>query len=141
MTADELVAVMMNRFKGVPGFTKQDALDVITEAMANHGYKPSDSVNPKDVNLVLLSAQAQGAWQIAVSVAHYFKFTDGEESVDKSMVAENYRKLARDFQEEYDRAQAKLFGNNFKIAPRIDRPNTTPRTGNSGGAWRTWRRY
>lgn len=72
-------------------------------------------------------------------MAHYFKFGDGEESVDKSMVADNYRKLAKDFQTEYELEVGRVFGNNFRIMPRIDRPNTTPPSGES---WRRpWRNY
>ena len=131
---DELIERLSRRFKGVPNFDLTDAEELIDEAIEAHK-------NDKDASddLVLLYAQTQGAWQIAFSVAHYFRFTDGEESVDKSMVADNYRKLARDLQVEYDKEIGKIFGNNFRIMTRIDRPNTTPPTGESGR--RLWRRY
>jgi len=131
---DELIERLARRFKGVPNFDLTDAEELIDEAIEAHK-------NDKDASddLVLLYAQTQGAWQIAFSVAHYFRFTDGEESVDKSMVADNYRKLARDLQVEYDKEIGKIFGNNFRIMTRIDRPNTTPPTGESGR--RLWRRY
>jgi len=139
MSAQELAERLLRRFKGVPGFTEEDAIELVNDAMRAHGYAPTDSVTEKDVSLILLYAQKEGAWQIAFSVAHYFKFTDGEESVDKSMVADNYRRLARDLQEEYEREAGKVFGNNFRIMPRLDRPNTTPPTGESGK--RLWRRF
>lgn len=138
MTADELVARLLQRFKGVPGFTNEDAIELINEAMIEHGYKPTDSVPQLSYKLVLYYAQMQGARQVAFSVAHYFKFSDGEESVDKSMVADNYRKLARDIQLDYDLEWGRIHGNNFRIMPRIDRPNTTPPTGESGRI--RWRR-
>ena len=139
MTAQELAETLYQRFKGVPGFTEEEAESLVLDAMRTHGYAPSDSVKPDEVNLVLLYAQYNGAWQIAFSVAHYFRFTDGEESVDKSMVADNYRRLARDLQEEYDKENGKIFGSNFRIMKRIDRPNTTPPSGESGR--RVWRRF
>src|SRR5699024_1210746 len=138
MTAHELVETLYQRFKGVPGFTEDEAESLVLDAMRTHGYAPSDSVKPNEINLVLLYAQYNGAWQIALSVAHYFKFADGEEQVDKSMIADNYRRLAKDLQDDYESEKGKLFGNNFRIMKRIDRPNTTPPTGESGRY--RWRR-
>jgi len=88
----------------------------------------------------LIYAQQQAAWQVAINVAHYFKFTDGEESVDKSMIADNYRKIAKDLQEAYDVEKRRLRGNKFKIAQRVDRPYTSPPTGKSRRRW-LWRRF
>lgn len=138
MSAQELAEKLYRMFKGVPGFTEDEALELIDDAMRTHGYAPTDSVPSDRIRLILLYAQIQGVWQVAMSVAHYFKFSDGEESVDKSMIADNYRKLAKDLQTEYDIENGKLFGNNFRIMPRIDRPNTTPPTGESGR--KPWRR-
>ena len=136
MTAQELANTLYQRFKGVPGFTEQEAESLVIDAMRTHGYAPSDSVKPDEVNLVLLYAQYNGAWQIALSVAHYFKFADGEEQVDKSMIADNYRRLAKDLQADYESEKGKLFGNNFRIMSRIDRPMTMPARGRY-----QWRRY
>jgi|SRR5690625_1815586 len=138
-TKDELAERLARRFKGVPNFDKEDAEELVEESMHIHGFKPSANVPTKDEMLVILYAQAEGAWQIAFSVAHYFRFSDGEEEVDKSMVSENYRKLARELQADYEREMGKLLGNNFRIMSRIDRPRTTPPTGESGR--NPWRRY
>lgn len=126
MSAQELAEMLYRRFKGVPGFTEEEAQDLVLDAMRAHDYAPTDSVSPDEVNLVLLYAQYNGAWQIALSVAHYFKFSDGEEQVDKSMIADNYRRLAKDLQADYESEKGKLFGNNFRVMARIDRPITMP---------------
>src|SRR5690625_4621343 len=126
MSAQELAERLYRMFKGVPGFSENDALELIEDAMRAHGYAPTDSVPQDEVKLVLLFAQKEGALQIAFSVAHYFKFTDGEESVDKSMVARNYRELAKDIQEEYDEEKARLLGSSFRVMKRLDRPITMP---------------
>lgn len=138
MTAQELATRLYARLKGVPGFTDEEALLLVEDAMQEHGYAPTSSVPTDRTNLVLLYAQMQGAWQIAFGAAHYFKFTDGEESVDKSMVADNYRRLANALETKYASEKSKLFGNNFRIMTRADRPNTTPPTGTSGrrAIWR-----
>lgn len=127
-----LIDRLMRRFKGVPNFNIEDAEEIVDEAIEAHDDQAS-------ANLILLYAQSQAAWQVAISVAHYFRFSDGEEEVDKSMIADNYRKLAKDLQNDYDREQGKLYGGNFRIMKRIDRPYTTPPTGESGR--RLWRRY
>ena len=126
MTAQELATILFKRFKGVPSFTEEEAEELVNDAMRVHGYAPSDSVKQGDENLVLLYAQYNGAWQIALSVAHYFKFGDGEEQVDKSMITDNYRRLAKDLQNDYEMEKGKLFGNNFRVMKRIDRPLTMP---------------
>lgn len=139
MTAQELADMLYRRFKGVPGFTEDEALELVEDAMLSHGISPDKSVPSEDVSLIMLYAQYQGAWLIAMSTAHYFRFTDGEESVDKSKVADNYRRLARDLKADYEAEKGRILGNNFTIMPRFDRPNTTPPSGES---WRRpWRNY
>ena len=127
-----LIERLYRRFKGVPNFTLEDAEALIDEALEAHDDSASDS-------LILLYAQSQGAWDVALSVAHYFRFKDGEEEVDQSMVASNYRALAKDLQNEYETEKGRYYGNKFRLMPRIDRPNTTPPTGESGRY--RWRRY
>lgn len=126
MTAQELAERLLLRFKGVPNFTYENALELVEDAMRAHNFAPDNSVPDDKANIVLLYAQIQGAWQIAFSVAHYFKFTDGEESVDKSMISKNYRDLAKDLQAEYDKERAEMAGSSFRIMKRIDRPITMP---------------
>lgn len=137
-TKAELAQRLYRRFKGVPNFELTDAEELVEDSLNVHGYKPSADVPADKESLILLYAQKEGAWQIAFSVAHYFKFADGEEQVDKSMVADNYRRLAKDLQDEYDKENGKIFGNNFRLMSRIDRPNTTPPSGESGRY--RWRR-
>lgn len=136
MSAQDLADRLYKRFKGVPGFTEEEAFEIVEDAMQTYGYAPTDSVPNDKINLIMLRAQAQGAWNIAFSVAHYFRFTDGEESVDKSMVSSNYRELAKDLQAQADAEEAKLYGSSFRTMPRIDRPITMPPTGGS-----KWRKY
>lgn len=138
-TSAELAERLYRRFKGVPNFDMADAQELVDESLRYHGLYPSADVPSDRESIVLLYAQIQGAWQIAFSVAHYFRFTDGEETVDKSMLADNYRNLAKDLQSEYDIESSKVSGSKFRIMKRIDRPNTTPPTGESGR--RIWRRY
>lgn len=128
---------LFKRFKGVPNFTIEDAQELVDDALRVHGYEPSATIPHDKENLILLYAQSEGAWQIALSTAHYFSYTDGEESVDKSKVSEQYRKLATDLRKEYEMEKAKETGAGFYIARRIDRPLTSPPTGES--RWRRWR--
>jgi hypothetical protein len=120
-TISDLSNRLLKKFKSVPNVTVEDAMDWVTEAAYQYGYESPESVPDKETGLLLLLAQAEGARNIAVSVAHYFRYSDGEESVDKSMLSEQYRKLAKDLSEEYERKKAALSGTSFKIARRVDR--------------------
>ena len=135
----ELAERLYRRFKGVPNFDLDDAQELVDESLEFHGYELSADVPADKESLILLYAQKEGAWQIAFSVAHYFKFTDGEESVDKSMVARNYRELAKDIQEEYDEEKARLLGSSFRVMKRLDRPITMPPRDKSSRCF-TWRK-
>lgn len=124
VTYQQLADRLYRRFKGVPNFEMTDATELVTDAMQTHGYEPSDTVSAKDVTRILLLSQSEGAWQVALSVAHYFKYTDGEEGVDKSEVSEQYRKLARDIRVDYEGELATdIIGTSkYKVMRRIDRP-------------------
>src|SRR5690625_1038685 len=98
----ELAERLYRRFKGVPNFDLDAAQEPGDESLEFHGGERSADVPADNESMILLYAQKEGAWQIAFSVAHYLKFADGEEPVAKSMVSENYRRLARDLQDEYD---------------------------------------
>jgi len=133
----ELAERLVKRFKGVPNFDISDAQELVDDALQTHSYELSADVPADKTGLLLLYAQAEGAWQIALSTAHYFQYQDGEESVDKSMISEQYRKLAKDLRADYDRVKSLETGVGFHIASRIDRPLTTPPTG--GSRRRLWR--
>ena len=124
--SEELAERLLRRFKGVPGFTLEDAEELVLEAMQVHGFTPDADVPAGKQRLILLYASAVGASQIAMSVAHYFKYQDGEEAVDKSMIADNYRKLARDLKADYDEEKALESGSGFYVMKRLDRPITSP---------------
>lgn len=131
-TSSELANRLLTRFKGVPNFGMEDAAELIDDALQVHGLDPSATVPANKINLVLLFAQTEGAWRIAIATAHYFQYTDGEESVNKSGISERYRRLATDLRIQYEAEKAKETGASFYLAQRVDRPNTTPPTGKSG---------
>jgi hypothetical protein len=97
----ELSARLLKRFKNVPNVTAEDAYDWTEESMLVHGYTSADNVPSDKELLLLLYAQAEGALQISLGSAHFFSYSDGDEQVDKTMVSEQYRKLAKDLREEY----------------------------------------
>ena len=127
-TYADLTLRLAARFRNVPGVEDADIGAWLTEALYTYGYSPQTVTDVPDAEtpLVLLLAQIQGARAIAFSVAHYFKYTDAEESVDKTMVAEQYRKLAADLVKQYDAEREITEGvrkktSTFKVARRLDR--------------------
>ncbi|QOT13729.1 hypothetical protein JNUCC32_31065 (plasmid) [Paenibacillus sp. JNUCC32] len=132
-TLPELTERLAARFHNVPGVLPTDIDAWLTEALYQYGYSPLTAADIPDdeTPLVITLAQIQGARSIAFSVAHYFKYTDGEEAVDKTMVSEQYRKLAADLAAEYERERGVIIGrksaSTFKVMRRIDRDMTVPR--------------
>lgn len=115
----ELSERLQKRFKNVPNVTSEDVSDWLEEALLEHGLSSSSNVPIDNESIILLFAQSHGAQQIAMSTAHYFKYTDGDEQVDKTVVSEQYRKLAMDLRAEYDRKKAST--SSVKFMRRLDR--------------------
>jgi len=119
---EKLVKGIMIRFNDVPEFQEEEAEYYVSESKELHGYNENQLIPRNRERLVLLYAMSEIATVIAFKSAHYFKFTDGEESVDKTKVAHNYRLIARDYRADYNKEKAKLTGSIFRIANRADRP-------------------
>lgn len=117
----ELSARLLKRFKNVPNVTAEDTTDWTEEAMLAHGYDSSATIPTDKETVILLAAQAEGAQQVSIATAHFFSYTDGEEAVDKSMISEQYRKLAKDLRDQHARAKAES-GTAFRVMKRVDRP-------------------
>lgn len=124
----ELTTRLKTRFRNVPGVEDADIDAWLTEALYTYGYSPLTAADIPDSEtpLVLLLAQIQGVRAIAISVAHYFKYTDAEETVDKTMVSEQYRKLAADLTAQYNAEREIVEGirkktSTFRVARRLDR--------------------
>lgn|SRR5690625_4524166 len=125
-TLNELSQRLLNRFKDVPNVGVEDTYGWIEMAMNEHGFSASDNVPTEYIPLVMLYAEADGTHQIALSTAYYFSFVDKDESVDKSMISEQYRKLSDGLWERYRRKKEEGVGNiggsRFSIMRRVDRP-------------------
>ncbi len=124
----DLNTELLKRFKNVPNVTESDASDWVETSVIEHGFaKVGDSltnveVSDDSVSLVLLYAQAEGARSISLSTAFYFSYSDGNESVDKTNVSEQYRKLSHDLMADYHRKRSQSSGSQFRIMKRVDRP-------------------
>lgn len=124
-TLAEMSTTLLRRFKNVPNVELEDVTDWVTLAMAEHGFEPDDDVPLELTSLVLLYAEADGAGAIALYTAHYFSYKDGEESVDKRGVSEQYRKVATELWKKYNSKRANsgfASGTTFSIMKRADRP-------------------
>lgn len=123
-TFEKLTARLERRFGGVPSLPVGVATEVMRDAYEAHGYSESLPVPPSAVNRLMAYASAELATTVAINAASYFKYTDGEESVDKSMIAKEYRAMAAQFRADYDAELAKDIAgqtSGFAIAPRPDR--------------------
>lgn len=90
---------LTKRFRNVPGVTFGDIADWLAEASEESGLVEGDVVS--DNNALLYLAYSIGCRTIATDAARYFKYTDGEENVDKTNIFENYMKLSLDALRQY----------------------------------------
>ena len=110
---------LTKRLSKIPGVTPQDISDWLAEAVAE--FDGQDEENETALFYLALYVAYE---TIASDAARFFRFTDGEESVDKSMIASEYRQLAKEFRAEYNAELAKEaegHTSNFAVAPRLDR--------------------
>ena len=119
----ELSATLLRRFRGVPLVDLEDTTDWIERAMLEHGFNPNSNVPQDATLLVLLFAEWDGTLQISLKTAHYFSYKDAEESVDKRIISEQFRKVASELQKRYEKKKlsSDLGGQGFYIMTRADR--------------------
>lgn len=83
---------LTKRFRNVPGVTTVDIADWLAEAKEESGI--AEGTVTSDNNALLYLAFSIGCRTIATDAARYFKYTDGEENVDKTNIFENYMRLS-----------------------------------------------
>lgn len=125
-TENDLTHRLLKRFKDVPGVEIEDVTEWMETALNAHGFELSDNVPSEDVPLIMLYAESDGASQIALRTAYYFSYTDRDEAVDKSMIADQYRRLSEELWERYLRKKgdgtSNFGGSRFTVMKRVDRP-------------------
>ncbi len=89
---------LSNRLRKIPGVTPEDILVWIADAEAE--FNGQDESNETALFYLALYIAYE---TIAGDAARFFKFTDGEESVDKTAVFDNYMKLAKSARQNYSR--------------------------------------
>ncbi|MEH7246467.1 hypothetical protein V7114_06665 [Neobacillus niacini] len=87
-----LLERLVVRFRNVPGATAVEVADWIAEAEAESGLSEGEVVSEN--NALLYLAFSIGCKTIATDAARFFKYTDGEEQVDKTNIFENYMRLS-----------------------------------------------
>lgn len=102
------------------------AIDVMADTFELFGYEASADVPVTDLNRLLAYSSAELALQIALDAARFFKYADGEESVDKTMVSKEYRAFATIFKADYlaeeaKQAEALIEASTFRVMRRLDR--------------------
>lgn len=85
------------RLKNVPGITSADIAEWLAEALEESGLV-DDGTNDNTLLYLSLSIAYE---TIAQDAARFFKYTDGDESVDKTNVFDNYTKFAAQARRQY----------------------------------------
>ena len=122
----EISELVLQRFKDVPNVTEEDAEAWTLRAFIEHGYAEDANVPDNQTMLLLLYAEWDAALNLAMNTAYYFEYKDAEESVDKRLISEQYRRLATELRKRYDAKKAEgsggLGGSRFNVMTRVDRP-------------------
>ncbi|MEH7457728.1 hypothetical protein V7183_10945 [Bacillus sp. JJ1127] len=105
---------LKSRLSKVPGVTTDDIDGWLAEAETESEL--TEEENPNAVFYLALSFAYEA---IAANAARFFKYTDGEEAVDKSMIFANYQKLALDNRKKY-RKYRRGKGTHQTFAKRAD---------------------
>lgn len=123
-TLEQMTERLARRFDAVTALPIDATVETMRDTFAMFSYQPSADVSPTDYHKLLSYASAELATLVAINAASYFKFTDGEESVDKTMISKEYRELAKLFRDEYQAeidVQDLVFRSSFAVMPRRDR--------------------
>lgn len=121
---DAMTQRLLRRFAAVTALPADAATETMADTFEMFGYQTDADVLPNDTNKLLAYASAELATLVAINSASYFKYTDGEEAVDKSMVSKEYRAIAKLFRDEYLAevdAQELASRSSFVVMPRRDR--------------------
>lgn len=86
-----------------PAFSDIELEAFLEQSVLEHSQGERSSINmlPADWPLSLLLAHSSVMYNLATSKVRFFKWIDGEESVDKSMISENCIKVANSLLQRY----------------------------------------
>lgn len=122
---NELSSRLLKRFKDVPGVDLEDTDGWIELAMNEHGFERQEDVPVEYISLIMLYAEADGTSQVSLRTAYFFMYSDKDETVDKTKVADHYRKLAEVLWERYKAKKTEgveeFGGSRFAVMTRADR--------------------
>jgi hypothetical protein len=111
----EILERVQNRLNKVPGVTSVDIITWISDSEAESGLTTGENDNA--VFYLTLSIAYE---TIASNSAHYFKFTDGEETVDKTSIFANYTTLAKEARRHFRKQVRGGFGAQQTHTARAD---------------------
>ncbi len=87
---------LKNRLKNVPGVTDPDI-----EAWVSEAEQESGMTEDENADAIFYLALSIAYEYVATNAANFFSYQDGEESVDKTKVFDNYMQLAANARTNY----------------------------------------
>jgi hypothetical protein len=124
LVLEDMVTLIEPKFSGVPGVDTPTVERWINEAVLQHGYTDIESVPDMDKIALINLTMAIACGELAVNAVHFFRWQDGDEMVDKSMIPAQYRQMAQYYMQEYQRSSGGKGGgykSSWKAIRRADR--------------------
>lgn len=123
-TAD-FITRLENKFRNVPTVDTTVMTNWLDEAVTQHGYATVEDVPDAEGNALIYLAYAVGSEDLWVNSSHYFRYQDGDEMVDKSMIGLQYRNQAEYYRGLYAQTGGQSATgsrkSSFSIPRRVDR--------------------
>lgn len=113
MAIQDIETRLKSRLEGVPGVTDEKIAVWVIEAISEMGYL-SDDPNLED-NSAFHLALSYAYENAAQTEAGAFRFTDKDQTVDKTNVFENYRTLAAMARKDYRKARRRARGGQYHV--------------------------
>ena len=123
-TLTGMVTLISPKFEDVPGVDASTVERWVNEAVIYHGYDDIENVPDTDKMALINLTMAIACGELAVNAVHFFRWQDGDEMVDKSMIPIQYRQMAQYYMQEYQRISGGKGGgykSSWKAIRRVDR--------------------
>ncbi len=125
LSTANFIARLENKFRSVPTVDTTVITNWIAEAVVQHGYATVEDVPDSQGTALMYLCYVIASEDLWLNSSHYFRYQDGDDMVDKSMIGIQYRNQAEYYRGLYDQVGGENATGGrksaFSIPRRVDR--------------------